>query len=266
MNILITGGSSGIGRYLAKTLSEKNVVITCSRSSTKIFQEKHNFNISNYYCDVSNEKSVIKFAKLLKNQKKIDVIINCAGIYGAIGKFYNIDFNKWKKAVETNFFGTYLICKYFLKFFKKSKVKKIINFAGGGAFNPFENYSSYATSKAAVVRFTETIAEELKSKKISVNCIAPGFVATNIHKQTIISGPKKSGKKFYNTTLKKLKKGSTPLKKIYECIDFLISKKSKLLNGKTISVNFDPWDKKYFQNKIKNIKNSDALTMRRVNF
>jgi NAD(P)-dependent dehydrogenase (short-subunit alcohol dehydrogenase family) len=267
MNILITGGSSGIGRYLAETLSKKNTVITCGRSNKKLFKKnKNNFNITNYCCDISNERSVIKFTKLLKKIVKIDVIINCAGIYGGIGKFYNISFNSWKKAIETNFFGTYLICKHFLKFLEKSKIKKIINFAGGGAFNPFPNYSSYATSKAAVVRFTETIAEELKSKKISVNCIAPGFVATNIHKKTIKSGPKKSGKKFYYETLKKLKKGSTPLEKIHNCISFLISNKSRLLNGKTISVNFDPWNKKFFQNKIKMLKNSDLLTMRRINF
>jgi 3-oxoacyl-[acyl-carrier protein] reductase len=264
MNIFITGGSSGIGKYLANALSKENKVITCSRSSKNLFLKIKNPNITNYLCDIANENSVIKLTKKLKN-KKIDVIINCAGIYGSIGKFYNIDFSKWKNAIETNFFGTYLICKHFLIFLKKSKVKKIINFAGGGAFNSFPNYSSYATSKAAVVRFTETIAEELKSKKISANCIAPGFVATNIHKKTIRSGPQKCGKKFYNTTLKKLKNGGTPLKKIYNCIIFLISNKSKLLNGKTISVNFDPWDKEIFKNNIKSIKNSDALTMRRIN-
>jgi NAD(P)-dependent dehydrogenase (short-subunit alcohol dehydrogenase family) len=265
MNILITGGSSGIGKYLAEALSKKNTIITCSRSNKKLFFTKKNINITNYFCDISNENSVINFAKELKI-KKIDVIINCAGTYGGIGKFYNIEFNSWKKAIETNFFGIYLICKHFLKFFKKSKIKKIINFSGGGAFNAFPNYSSYATSKAAVVRFTETIAVELKSKKISANCIAPGFVATNIHKETIRSGPQKSGKKFYNTTLKNLKSNSTPLEKIYKCVNFLISKKAKLLNGKTISVNFDPWNEKKFQKNIKIIKNTDVLTMRRINF
>jgi len=264
MNILITGGSSGIGKYLAENLSIKNNVITCT--STKKNFLKENKKITNYYCDISNEKSVIKFSKLLKKKiNKIDVIINCAGTYGNIGKFHNMKFSHWKRAIEVNFFGTFLICKYFLKFLFKSKIRKIINFSGGGAFNSFPNYSSYACSKAAVVRFTETIAEELKYKKICVNCIAPGFVATNIHKKTIDSGSKFAGNKFYMETLKQLKKGGTPLNKIYDCICFLISKKTKLLTGKTISVNFDPWDKKVFANNILHIANSDALTMRRVN-
>ena len=148
----------------------------------------------------------------------------------------------------------------------KSKIKKIINFSGGGAFNPFPNYSAYACSKAAVVRLTETISYELKPKGIKVNCVAPGFVSTDIHKSTIKSGSKIAGNKFYQETLKKIKyKQGTPLIKIYKCIEFLISNKSNFLTGKTISVNFDPWNKKIFKKEILKNLNSDALTMRRVN-
>tara|TARA_B100001059_G_C17735815_1_gene528794 strand:- start:85 stop:891 length:807 start_codon:yes stop_codon:yes gene_type:complete len=266
MIILITGGTSGIGESLAQNLSVKNTVIICGTNKKKLYKDK-NFNIKSYKCDVSDEKSVIKFSKLLnKKYKMIDVIINCAGTYGAIGKFSELSFKNWKKAIEINFFGTFLICKYFLKFFKKSKIKKIINFSGGGAFYAFPNYSSYATSKAAVVRFTETIAEELKLEKISVNCIAPGFVSTNIHKETINSGAKLAGKAFYIETLNKIKSGGTPFKKIFECINFLISKKSKMISGKTISVNFDPWYKVSFQKNLNRLKNSNELTMRRINF
>ena len=116
-----------------------------------------------------------------------------------------------------------------------------------------------------MVRFTETIADELKSKGVSVNCIAPGFVSTNIHKKTIKSGPKSVGKVFFSETLKKLKNGGTPLKKIFNCVNFLISKKSKSLTGKTISVNFDPWHEKKFEKRIKKIIKTDELTMRRIN-
>jgi len=265
MIILITGGTSGIGENLAQSLSIKNTVIICGTNKDKLLENK-NPNIKSYKCDVSNEKSVISFSKLLnKKYQKIDVLINCAGTYGSIGKFYNLDFKNWKKAIEVNFFGTFLMCKYFLKLLKKSKIKKIINFSGGGAFYSFPNYSSYATSKAALVRFTETIADELKLEKILVNCIAPGFVSTNIHKKTIKSGPKSVGKIFYSETLSKLKEGGTPFEKIFKCVSFLISKESKSLTGKTISVNFDPWNKKKFQKNINKLKDSDELTMRRIN-
>jgi NAD(P)-dependent dehydrogenase (short-subunit alcohol dehydrogenase family) len=265
MIILITGGTSGIGKNLAEDLSKKNTVIICG-TNKRALNKKKNLNIKKFKCDVSDEKSVIRFSKLLnKKYKMIDVIINCAGTYGAIGKFSDLSFKNWKKAIEINFFGTFLICKYFLKFFKKSKIKKIINFSGGGAFYAFPNYSSYATSKAAVVRFTETIAEELKLEKISVNCIAPGFVSTNIHNETIKSGAKLAGRAFYKETLNKIKGGGTPFKKIFECINFLISKKSKMISGKTISVNFDPWNKVSFQKNLNRLKKTNELTMRRIN-
>lgn len=264
MNIFLTGGSSGIGKYLIKKLSKKHKIFTCHSNKKNNIKNRK---IINHICDVSNENSVRELAKLFNKKKiKIDVIINCAGVYGGIGKFHNLKFSDWKKAIEVNFFGTYLICKYFLKFLTKSKIKKIINFSGGGAFNPFPNYSSYACSKAAVVRLTETISDELKTKGIKVNCIAPGFVSTNIHNSTINSGYKRVGKKFYQETLKKLKdKQGTPLIKIYKCTEFLISNKSNFLTGKTISVNFDPWNKKFFKKEILKNSNSNALTMRRVN-
>jgi len=263
MNILLTGGSSGIGKYLLKKLSIKHNIITCSSKKKAYFKKKK---IKSYLCDVSNEESVKKLAKLLKKKKTvIDVIINCAGVYGTIGKFNNQKYSDWKRAVEVNLFGTFLICKHFLNFLNKSKFKRIINFSGGGAFNSFPNYSSYACSKAAVVRFTETIADELKYKGINVNCVAPGFVNTDIHKATINSGPKTVGKKFYLETINKMKKGGTPLNKIFKCINFLISKRTKFLTGKTISVNFDPWEKKNFKKNILQNLNIEALTMRRIN-
>jgi len=265
MNILITGGSSGIGKYLAKNLAIENNVIICGKSLKKNKYNKES-QVLEIKCDVSNERSVKNLVRSVKKTfKKIDVLINCAGIYGEIGDFNKINFDKWKKAIEVNLFGTFLVSKYFFEELKKSKIRKIINFSGGGAFNSFPHYSSYACSKAAVVRLTETIAEEKKLDRIYINCIAPGFVATKIHKQTFKSGIKKVGKKFYEETRKNFKDGGTPLIKILNCVNFLISNKSKNLSGKTISVNFDPWDKKYFKKNISKINKSSMLTMVRNN-
>ena len=271
--VIITGGLGSIGLDLVSFFYKKNfnIIILDNKSKKeysklKIKDTNVQNTISYYKIDLSKPPFIKKiFNKLKVQYKKIHVLINCAGTYGSIGKFYNLDFKNWKKAIEVNFFGTFLMCKYFLKLLKKSKIKKIINFSGGGAFYSFPNYSSYATSKAALVRFTETIADELKLEKILVNCIAPGFVSTNIHKKTIKSGPKSVGKIFYSETLSKLKEGGTPFEKIFKCVSFLISKESKSLTGKTISVNFDPWNKKKFQKNINKLKDSDELTMRRIN-
>jgi len=107
-----------------------------------------------------------------------DTIINCAGIYGPIGKFHTNNLKEWHKTIEVNLLGTVNVCYVVLKKMKKGK---IINMAGGGAFYPRPRYSAYATSKAGVVRFTETLAEEYPN--IQINCLSPGFIRTKMTKK-----------------------------------------------------------------------------------
>ncbi len=135
LNIVITGGGSGIGAYLAKTLSSDghNVVICGRRVSNLKETKKKAGNILFFKCDVSNEKSVRKFFNSVsKKFNHLDVIINNAGIFGAIGRFDQTDSKLWKKTFDINAFGVYLVTKNFLPLLLKSDVKKIINFAGGG--------------------------------------------------------------------------------------------------------------------------------------
>lgn len=266
--ILITGGGSGIGAVIAKELSSSgNKVVICGRRRDNLqIVADPNKNIYPIKCDVSSEKDIINLKKrFLEQFKHVDIIINCAGIQGAIGRFDKTKSELWIKTIEINLFGTYYICKHFLDLLLKSKIRKIINFSGGGAFNPFPNYSAYAVSKAGVVRFSENIAQELKKENVQVNCIAPGFVATKIHEQTIKAGEKLSGEEYFRFTQEKLKKGSVPMETIINCIKFLISSESNGLNGKTISASFDKYDSKEFKEYIQEINDSDLFNMRRIN-
>jgi len=267
LNILITGGGSGIGTALAKALSlDGHNVVVCGRRAANLKNTaKSAENISFFKCDVSNEKSVKKFLKYVeKKYDHLDVIINNAGIFGAIGRFDGTDSGLWKKTFDINTFGVYLISRHFLPLLLKSKVKKIINFAGGGAFSAFENYSAYAVSKASVVRLSENMAAELKGEKVKVNCIAPGFVATELHEATLKAGESMAGIQ-YRITKEKLEIGSVPVEVPVNCVKFLISDEAGELTGKTISANFDKWDNKVFKNCINEINDSDLYTMRRIN-
>jgi 3-oxoacyl-[acyl-carrier protein] reductase len=269
MNILLTGASSGIGKELVKNFSKKDFnLIVCSRSRSELKKlKKIKENIKYFKCDVSRESDVLKLKKFAsKYFKKIDVIINAAGIYGEIGRFDKLNFTNWKKAIEVNFFGTVLICKYFIDLLLKSKVKKIINFSGGGAFNAFPNFSAYACSKAAVVRFTENLAEEFKNYGVVANCIAPGFNATSMQDDVLKAGKIKAGKKFYDFVKKQVnKKKNYQISIPINCINFLINNNLKSINGRTISANFDQWSSKKFEKIINKKKNSDLFLMRRIN-
>lgn len=268
LKIVITGGGSGIGDAIAKSLSsDGHLVAICGRRKNKLQEVvKTNKNIIYHVCDVSKEEDVKSFTNFVKSKLGyVDVVINCAGIFGPIGRFDTTTSKEWKKTFEINTFGTYLITKHFLPLLLKSDVKKIINFAGGGAFSPFSNYSSYAVSKAAVVRFSENIAVELYELGVQVNCIAPGFVATELHNATLKAGRKKAGKQ-YDFTIKKLEEGNgVPTNKVVECVKFLISDESNGLTGKTISVSFDGWDTKEFRESIDELNSSDLYTLRRIN-
>lgn len=267
LKILITGGGSGIGAALTKELSaEGHSIIICGRRIERLKEvAKINKNIQYHVCDVSDEKSVIDFLDFVKGKfEYIDVIINCAGLFGAIGRFDKADSKIWKRTFEINLFGTYLITKHFLPLLLKSKVKKIINFSGGGAFSHFPNYSAYAVSKAGVVRFSENIAVELADLGVKVNCVAPGFVATEIHKATLEAGRELAGEQF-EKTIEQLEEGSVPVDVVINCVKFLISDESNGLTGKSISANFDKWNTEIFKKSIKEITESELYTLRRIN-
>lgn len=265
--ILITGGGSGIGAALTKELSaDGHSVIICGRRAANLEEvAKTNKNIYYRVCDVSDEESVIAFLNFVKSKfNYIDVIINGAAVQGAIGRFDKTDSKMWKKTIDINLFGVYLITKHFLDLLLHSNVKKIINFAGGGAFGTFPNYSAYAVSKAAVVRLSENIAVELADLGVQVNCVAPGFVDTEIHRATLEAGKEVAGDHF-KFTRAKLKEGSVPMAVVVNCVKFLISPESDGLTGKTISASFDKWDTEVFKKSIRQITDSELYTLRRIN-
>ena len=265
--IVISGGGSGIGAALAEALSsDGHLIIICGRRKEKLqdVAEKYG-NVKAFACDVSKEKEVIALRNFVTQQmNNVDVLINAAGLFGAIGRFDKTDSWLWKQTLDINLFGTYLMSKYFLPLILNSERKRIINFSGGGAFGTFPNYSAYAVSKAAVVRMTENFANELEGTGVHVNCVAPGFVATEIHNATLIAGESLSGTDHYQLTQKKLKDGAVPMETPVNCVNFLISHDSDGLTGKTISASFDKWSTEAFKKAIPEISKSSLYTMRRM--
>jgi 3-oxoacyl-[acyl-carrier protein] reductase len=138
---------------------------------------------------------------------------------------------------------------------------KIVNCAGGGGTFPFPHYSAYATSKAAIVRFTENLAIELAADRIDVNCIAPGFVVTRLHEQTFVAGPGMAGA-FYELTRKQIASGGVPAERSAELTAFLLSSDSDGISGKYISAPWDPWREPDFQTRLSTDK--DFGTLRRI--
>lgn len=262
--VLITGASGGIGRVVAKHFAEaKFNTILASTSKKKLlalqteikkFPGKSNIIV----LDVSDEKAVKR--KLAKT-RQIDVLINIAGVQGPIGEFVSNDYQKWIDVIRVNLLGTVQVIKAALP--KMKRGASIINFSGGGALTPRQNFSSYAVAKTGVVRFTEILAKEVKSHGIRVNAVSPGGVNTDMFKEMLKAGEKRVGTEEWQALTKQKENGGADASSVARLCLWLASEKSQPLTGKTISAVYDDWQK-WSRKKIKQIANSDWYTLRRL--
>jgi 3-oxoacyl-[acyl-carrier protein] reductase len=124
------------------------------------------------------------------------------------------------------------------------------------------NLSAYATSKAAVVRFGETLAEEVQAAGIDVNAVAPGALNTRLLDEVLAAGPEKVGEAFYAASMKQKAAGGTPLTRGAELCTFLASRASDGITGRLISAVWDPW--KDLPAHLDELRGSDIYTLRRI--
>ncbi len=268
--IIVTGGSIGIGFEVAKKCAAEGAALILAardennlRNAIEEINKISDKNHQSYSLDVSKYEEVQKFTKWFSERfSEVHGLVNCAGIYGPIGKINQIRLDRFVETIQVNFFGTVFMCHSFIPLLKSRTRKKIINFSGGGAASPFPYYSAYATSKAALVRFTENISIELSDEGFDVNCIAPGFVITRLHQQTIEAGPELASYPFYENTKKQIESGGVPIEKAVNLTSFLLSAESDGITGKFISAPWDPWQDKDFQNRLRADK--DFATLRRI--
>ena len=138
---------------------------------------------------------------------------------------------------------------------------KIINMSGGGATSPRANFTAYGVSKAALVRFTETLAEELKPHNIQVNAIAPGAVRTQMTEEIVIAG-QLAGSRELQQAQGILREGGDSAENAAELAVFLASAESDGITGRLISAVWDDW--RHLGEHSEEIAASDLYTLRRV--
>jgi len=271
-NAVITGSNRGFGKVIAEAFIKQGAnILICAKNEKQLkdtFDELLKIKtkkqqIYSSYADVSNYGSVIDIYNYATSMfKTVDILVNNAGIEGAIGPIETIDINDWKEAINTNLIGTVSMCKIFIPHFKQNNKGKIINLAGGGATSGFPFMSSYAVSKTGIVRFSESIAEELKETGIEVNCISPGPMNTKIFEEMLSAGPNAIGEKKYQQLLKQKESKGTDPKKGAALVVFLASEKSNGISGKLISTLWDKWED--LPNHIDELSNTDLYTLRRI--
>jgi len=270
--ILITGASQGFGLAVAeRCLAEGADVAVCARSREQIEaaaatlrgQADKAQRVVAAVADVSSPKEVEALvAETTRALGGLDGLVNNAGVYGPKGLIEDVDWVEWAKAIEINLLGTVLPCRAVLPAFRSRGWGKIVNLSGGGATAPLPRLSAYAASKAAVVRFTETLAEELRGTRIDVNAIAPGALNTRLLDEVLDAGPDKVGQAFYDRALKQKADGGAPLDKGAALCAFLLSAESDGIAGKLLSAVWDPWAE--LPAHRAELEKSDIYTLRRI--
>lgn len=268
--VLITGASIGIGRAVAERCARAGArVIVCARTTeaveeTRAFLETLSPKAHlGWPLDVANSARVLELSRRAAAELGgIDGLVNCAGVIGPIGSISEVPLERLQETMAINFFGTVAMCQAFLPILRGHPRKKIVNFSGGGSTAPFPRYSAYAASKVAVVRFTENLAVEEAASALDVNCVAPGFVATRMHAETLKAGPGSAGADYYASTQKQLAEGGVPPEKAADLCAWLLSNGSDGISGKLLSAPWDPWTSAEFQERLR--KDKDLGTLRRI--
>lgn len=266
---VITGGSRGIGKAVAQAyLKEGARIAIAARTTLELEATVQELKSSGTNCVIGIPTDVAYIGEVKKLIKRtlacygtVDILVNAAGIQSPIGRLMEVDAHKWIHNTYVNLIGTMLCCKYVLPIMISKREGKIINFSGGGSTLPRPNFSAYASSKAAVVRFTETLAMEVEDYKIDVNAIAPGAVNTRMLREIIEAG-NKSGEKELSAAVERSRKGGTPPEMPAALAVFLASGRSDGLSGRLISAVWDDWEN--FNKNIDEIMSSSLYTLRRI--
>ncbi len=183
---VVTGAGRGIGRAIALKFAEEGADVICvsrtAENSEKVAAEIRALGRRSWACavDVADSKAVAEAGeKILAQTGRADVLVNNAGVTRD-GLLMRMSEEDWDMVLDTNLKGAFLFTKVFARAFLKQRSGRIINVASVLGLIGNAGQCNYASSKAALIGFTKSVARELASRGITVNALAPGFIETDM--------------------------------------------------------------------------------------
>ncbi len=232
-NIILTGATGGIGNSILEKLilTNANVLATGTNEEKLVSIKKKYKNIQTEKFDISNHSDIENFINKANDGLggRIDVLINNAGITRD-NLSIRMKEEEWNEVIDINLTSTFLLSKNVVKKMLKSKKGKIINITSIVGHTGNIGQANYTASKAGVVAMSKSLALEYGKKNINVNCISPGFIATEMTDKI-------------NEDYKEVLKSKIPMNRfgtpndIANTVIFLCSKLSDYITGETIHVN-----------------------------
>jgi NAD(P)-dependent dehydrogenase (short-subunit alcohol dehydrogenase family) len=270
---IITGSSRGLGAVIAEVMGHAAAdLLLVARSQASLLElrnrlfasrtEKQCFHI--FAADLREPTAPgAILAEARRIWPRLDILVNNAGIIGPMGMVADNDWSAWRESVQVNLLAPAELSKLAVEWMRETGGGgSIINLSGGGATAPRPRFSAYATAKCGLVRFTETIAAEVASMGIRVNCIAPGAMNTEMLHQTLKAGPDRVGRDEYERIAKIADGGAADPRLAADLAVYLASEQSVGVTGKLISAVWDPW--RFLHEHVEELRTTDIYTLRRI--
>jgi NAD(P)-dependent dehydrogenase (short-subunit alcohol dehydrogenase family) len=249
---LVTGATQGLGLEIARSYLQAGArgVCICGRGVAAVRRAVDELQQSadpaqlvlGEPADVSDPDDVQRLVqRALAELGGLTVLVSNAGVQGATGSVEQADWGDWVRTIEVNLLGSVLSARAVVGHMRERGYGKIVQLSGGGATAPMPGLSAYAASKAAVVRFAETLAVELRDDHVDVNALAPGALNTRMLDEVLQAGPERVGEAHYQRALQQQQSGGVPLARGAELAVFLGSAASDGVTGKLLSAVWDPW-------------------------
>ncbi len=244
--VFITGAGRGIGKRLALGFAGAGArVVLVARSKAELDLadlEIHHAGGNAYRIradvrDYEQMHSAVERARA--HFGDVHIVICAAGIQGPIGPLAECPPKVWQETLETNLLGVMHTCRAVLPHMIEKRRGKVIVLSGGGATNVRPNFSAYAASKAATVRFVECVAEEVRDHNVQVNAMAPGGTYTSMTDEILRAGERAGWREREDAQHVRLTGGITPDRQ-FQLAMFLASERSNHISGKVLHVN-DDW-------------------------
>jgi NAD(P)-dependent dehydrogenase (short-subunit alcohol dehydrogenase family) len=269
--VLVTGGSMGIGYACAcAALDAGAIVVIAARGEADLRAAEEQLvgraggsaRVAAFHADVGGEEDCGRLVgSVLKRFGRLNGMVHAAGVLGPIGNVLQCEPTEWLDTVRVNLFGTFLMAREAARAMRCSGGGRMVLLSGGGATSPFPNYSAYGCSKAGVVRLAETLAIELAPYRIAVNALAPGFVATRMHEQTLAAG-ERAGADYLRRTSEQLESGGVPVELSARAAVFLLSPRAEGVTGRLLAAPWDDWEE--WPAHAQALGDGDLFTLRRI--
>ena len=266
---VITGAGRGIGRAIALAYAREGARLAlAARSDHELAETEAEVaalgqDVISVRTDVTSQMATQRLVRrAVERFGRIDILVNNAGISGPIGPLQGNNVEDWVATVNVNLTGTFLVCRAAIPVMLEQGGGRIINLSGAGVANAWSNMSAYCASKAAVVRMTEVLAQELQDKSIFVNALGPGSVHTSMWEAMTEQAAEAGADFIHQLGQRVLSGGGASIDDCAELAVWLASGESGDLTGRIISAAGD--DFRSMAPMVDEIMAGDAYTLRVV--